>query len=71
MTDPPVYKLKDFNGEVISGSFYEPELQLVRDTGVYEIEQVLGSRTLNDKKEFFVQWKGYPASMNSWVADIL
>ncbi|TWW54775.1 hypothetical protein D4764_0109570 [Takifugu flavidus] len=25
--DPPVYKLKDYDGEPIQGSFYEPELQ--------------------------------------------
>ena len=70
-TDPPVYKLKDYNGEEITGSFYEQELQVVHDTGVYEIDKILRTRTLSGKKEFFVSWKGYPASMNSWVTDIL
>jgi uncharacterized membrane protein YheB (UPF0754 family) len=28
-TDPPTYKIKDGNGEVILGSYYEPELQAV------------------------------------------
>ena len=26
-TDPPTYKISDFNGEEIQGTFYEPELQ--------------------------------------------
>jgi transposase InsO family protein len=28
-TDPPTYKIKDGNGEIILGSYYEPELQAV------------------------------------------
>jgi hypothetical protein len=28
-TDPPTYKIKDDGGEVILGSYYEPELQAV------------------------------------------
>ena len=71
ITDPPVYKLKDYNGEVITGTFYEPELQLVTDTGVYDIDKILRTRTRNGKKEFFVSWKGYPESMNSWVTDLI
>lgn len=70
-TDPPVYKLKDFANEVIVGTFYEPELQRVTDTGVYEVDKILETRTRNGKKEFFVSWKGYPSSANSWVTDIL
>ena len=70
-TDPPVYKLKDHNKEIIVGSFYEPELQLVTDTGVYEVAEILQTRTLRGRKEYFVSWKGYPASMNSWVTDLV
>ena len=71
LTDPPVYKIKDYTGEVITGTFYEPELQLVTDTGVYEIDQILKTRTRKGKKEFFVSWKGYPDTMNSWVTDLM
>jgi len=30
-TKPPMYKLQDFNGLVIDGSFYEPELQKIKE----------------------------------------
>jgi len=70
VTDPPVYKLKDYNGEFIVGTFYEPELQLVTDTGVYEIDKILKTRTRKRQKEYFVSWKGYPDSMNSWVTNL-
>ena len=70
VTDPPVYKLKDYNGDPITGTFYEPELQQVTDTGLYKVDKIIKSRTRNGKKEFFVSWKGYPESMNSWVTDL-
>jgi len=70
-TDPPVYKVKDYNGEIIVGTFYEPELQLVIDSGVYEVDKILKTRTRKGKKEYFVSWKGYPDSMNSWVTDLI
>ena len=70
-TDPPVYILRDYRGEIIVGSFYAQELQLVTDSGVYEVEKILQTRTNKGKKEYFVSWKGYPESMNSWVTDLL
>ena len=65
-TQPPTYRLKDFNGEEIQGSFYEPELQKTNQE-VYRIEKVLRRRTRNGVKEVFVKWKGYPAAFNSWI----
>jgi len=70
-TDPPVYKLRDYAGEIIVGSFYAQELQLVTDSGVYEVQEILKTRTHKGKKEFYVRWKGYPESMNSWVTDLI
>jgi hypothetical protein len=71
MTNPPSYKLNDKKGELIKGVFYEPELQLVKKfDDEYEIEKILKTRTKDGKKEYFVSWKGYPESMNSWVKNI-
>lgn len=68
-THPPVYKLKDFGGEVIVGTFYEPELQSVIDTGIYKVSDIIETRLNNGVKEHLVRWKGYPESMNSWITN--
>ena len=49
-TDPITYKLKDFNGEEINGSFYEQELQKTTQE-MFRIEKVI--RRKGDK--FLVQ----------------
>ena len=43
--DPPVYKLKDYDGEELKGTFYEKELQkVIKRNDVYEVEKVLKKR---------------------------
>jgi len=70
-TDPVTYELADFNGEKITGKFYEEELQqIVKEDDVYKVEKVLKTRKRKGKKEYFVKWKGYNDSFNSWTQDI-
>ncbi|CAB4000451.1 uncharacterized transposon-derived [Paramuricea clavata] len=66
---PPVYKIADFDDEELKGTFYEQELQRVNktDSDFYRVEEVLGSRIRNKRKEYFVKWLGYPDKFNSWV----
>src|SRR6218665_544760 len=61
-TDPPTYKISDYNGEEIQGTFYEPELQKTTQE-IYRIEKIIRKRG----KKSFVKWLGYPESFNSWV----
>jgi hypothetical protein len=67
-TDPPRYKLTDYNGDVIVGSFYEPEMTLVTlpPDPEYKIEKIVGRKTVRGEKYVLVKWRGYPASQNSW-----
>ena len=66
---PPVYRLKDQQDEILEGTFYEQELQKsTQQDGVYQIQTVLKRRTRKGKKEVFVKWKGYPDKFNSWIA---
>lgn len=61
-TDPPTYKITDYNGDEIKGTFYEQELQKSNQE-IYRIEKVIhkhGNKSL-------VKWIGYPESFNSWV----
>ena len=68
--NPPVYRIKDYNGEVLEGTFYEPELQQVMKTDeIYKIENIIKERKRQGKKEYLVKWVGYHKSMNSWVSE--
>ena len=61
-TDPPTYKITDYNGEEIQGSFYEQELQKTTQE-IFRIEKVIRRRG----KKSLVKWLGYPETFNSWV----
>ena len=67
---PPVYKLKDLNGEEIGGVFYEPELQLSAIPEEYIIEKIISTKTVKGHKLYFVKWLGYPDTFNSWIVNI-
>ena len=61
-TEPPTYKIKDYSGNEIQGTFYEQELQKTKQE-IYRIEKVI--RKCGNKS--FVKWLGYPDSFNSWI----
>ena len=66
--DPPVYKLKDYDGEELKGTFYEKELQkVVKRNDVYEVEKVLKKRGRGGNVQYLVKWLGYPNKFNSWI----
>ena len=61
-TVPRTYVISDFNGETITGGFYEKELQKTSQEK-FRIEKVLKRK--GDK--LYVKWKGYDNSFNSWI----
>ena len=67
----PMYKLKDYNNEVIESYFYEPELQLayMDSNVVYKIEEILKKRKRHGIPEVLVKWKGWPVKFNSWIPE--
>ena len=65
---PITYKLKDYNNEVIEGSFYRDEIQKVtHKDDVFLVEKVIRRQKRGNEIWCLVKWKGYPSSMNSWV----
>ena len=56
------YVIDDLNGEEITGTFYEKELQKV-DQQEFRIEKVIKKK--GDK--LYVKWKGNDNSFNSWI----
>ena len=62
-----VYKIEDYNGESVTGTWYPEELQHITDNQ-YRIERVIRRRKLpNGSLELFVKWEGLPAKFNSWI----
>ena len=59
---PWKYVIDDLNGEEITGTFYEKELQKI-DQQEFRIEKVIKKK--GDKLN--VKWKGYDNSFNSWT----
>ena len=59
---PWTYIINDINGEEITGTFCEKELQKP-DQKEFRIEKVLKKK--GDK--LYVRWKGYDNSFNSWI----
>ena len=68
---PPVYRVKDYDGEELDGTFYENELQrVIKSDQLYEAEKVLCRRKRGGKNEYFVKWLGYPDKFNGWVTGL-
>ena len=63
-TKPVTYRLVDLQGEAVTGSFYEQELQRSSQE-IFRIEKVI--RRDNKRKRVLVKWSGYPAKFDSWI----
>lgn len=68
-TNPITYLLKDGQGQVIQGGFYEQELQKTKHPDVYLVEKIIRKKN----KKAYVKWLGLGKEHNSWVnqTDIL
>jgi len=61
-TDPPTYKIKDYNNKEIAGTFYEQELQKTNQE-IYRIEKIIRKH----RNMSLVKWFSYPESFNSCI----
>ena len=68
-TKPPQVKIKYYNGDEIIGSYYMEEVQKVHKPEDYRIEKILKTRKVNNRKQYFVKWVGYPDNFNEWVGE--
>ena len=67
LRDSPVYKLKDYDGEELKGTFYEKELQkVIKSYDVYEVEKIIKNRGRGRHLQYLVKWLAYPNKFNSW-----
>ena len=54
----PQYKLKDYDIEIITGTFYQKQLSRAYEQEMYLIERVLKSRKKAGQKEYWLDGKG-------------
>ena len=67
---PIMYKLKDYNNEIIEGSFYRHEIQpITKNDDVYLVEKVIRKQRRHGEMWCWVKWQGYHTSVNSWVRE--
>ena len=66
---PPVYRIKDYDGDVIVGTFYEQELLkiIVAKDKTFKVEAVLNEKVQKGRKMCLVKWLGWPEKFNSWI----
>jgi hypothetical protein len=67
----PVYKIKDWAGDEVIGTFYESELQDVNvdDDTEYHIDKVLKKRGRGGRREVLVRWLHWPEKYDSWIPE--
>jgi transposase InsO family protein len=65
---PVEYKVKDWNGEEVEGSFYRAELQKVNKPVTHMIEHIIRQRKNRQTghQEYFIKWFGYGPQFNTW-----
>jgi hypothetical protein len=59
---PPICKFKDYDGELIEGSFNEKELQKVQlgKDKVFQVEEIIDQKREKGKNWVLVHWKNWP-----------
>ncbi|XP_068994241.1 uncharacterized protein [Neodiprion pinetum] len=62
-TNPPTYKLTDYQDHHIEKGFYEEELSKEKYPDGYLVEKVLRKRG----NLFYVKWLGFDSSHNNWI----
>ena len=68
--DPPYYKIRDLNSEILEGTFYDSELQKInKSDDTSQIERIVKTRTKRKERQYLIKWYEYPESFNSWVRE--
>ena len=67
---PPQYKIEEWDGTPVEGSFYEQELQRVdvNATDLFRIDSIVKRRYPRGRDpEVLVRWRGWPEKYDSWI----
>jgi Chromo (CHRromatin Organisation MOdifier) domain len=50
-------------------NFLEPPPEVIEGAEEYEVEAILGDKTIRKKRHYLIKWKGYANMHNSWEPD--
>ena len=61
----PTYKIQEWDGTPVEGTFYQEDLQKVHipDDALFRVEKGVRKRGPN----VLVRWKGWPRKYDSWI----
>ena len=65
----PQYRLKDYAGEIVTGTFYQKQLNKAYEQETYLIDKVITSKGKGQRKRYLVSWKKWPVKYNSWITE--
>lgn len=67
----PMYKVKDFNKELIEGDFYENDLQKVdnEEDSLWLVEEIIKKRKRKGLTEVLVKFESWSEKFNQWVKE--
>jgi len=65
----PQYRVKDYAGEEISGTFYQHQLKKAYEQDAYLVEKVVKSTKRGGEKRYLVRWKGWPPKYDTWLTE--
>ena len=66
---PPVYRLREYDGTMLDGTFYERELQRVQqsEADLFRIEKILKTRGKGKDEEYLVRGREWPSKYDQWI----
>jgi hypothetical protein len=61
----PSYKVEEWDGTLVKGTFYEEDLQKVtyKDDDVFRVDKIVKRKG----NKVLVHWKGWPDKYDSWI----
>ena len=67
----PLYKVKDWNGDIVEGWWYTSELQKIdkEQDDLWKVEKVLERRKVRGKGQSLVKFLNWPKKFNMWIRD--
>ena len=65
----PIYRFKDYDNEVITGTFYQFELQKINisEDQMWKLEKILKPKRMGQNRQYCVKWLHWQKKFNSWV----